>query len=126
MMHKWVISLFSIAGAFVICGIGGAAIADLFDIWERPVAGFFAAFGVVTLAYLSAPVRNRSYSTLIFVIGAICAWLITGESWWPEDYVTRAYQPTYMPFIITVTGGLIPLAIILYPAAKDKHKSLSD
>ncbi len=120
-MSQWVISAFAISGAFFLCGFGGALIADLTGLWDKPLAGFFAAFGVVSIAYLSAPSKNREFSLLVFIVGCLCAWFLVGSSWYPESYPSKAYQPTHLPFIVTVLGGLVSLAICLFPLRRRKE-----
>jgi hypothetical protein len=114
-IHQWIISFFAVFGAFFLCGIFGSALASLFGLWDQPISGFFAAFGVVTMAYLSSPNRNKLYSVIVFLLGAIIAWLLIGDSWYPESYTEKAYQPTYLPFLITLFGGFLPLVVIFYP-----------
>jgi hypothetical protein len=122
-MQHWTISIFSVAGAFFLCGICGAGTASLFGMWEEPMAGFFAAFGTVSMAYLSAPCRKKQFALIVFLLGALCAWLLIGNSWYPESYPAKAYQPTYLPFVITLFGGLVPLSVILFPSWISRHQA---
>jgi hypothetical protein len=122
-IQQWTISFFAVFGAFFLCGIFGSALASLFGLWDRPISGFFAAFGVVTIAYLSSPSWNKQFSVIVFMLGAICAWLLIGESWYPEHYLDKAYQPTHLPFFITLVGGLLPLAFILYPLRSRRNEA---
>jgi hypothetical protein len=114
-IQQWTISFFAVFGAFFLCGIFGSALASLLGLWDQATSGFFAAFGVVNMAYLSSPNRNKQYSVIVFLLGAICAWLLIGDSWYPESYTEKAYQSTYLPFLITLLGGLLPLVVIFYP-----------
>ncbi|MEJ2466832.1 MAG: hypothetical protein P8045_14205 [Candidatus Thiodiazotropha sp.] len=111
LIQQWVMSVFAIFGAFFFCGIGGAGIAGFIGLWETPSSGFCAAFGVVSMAYISAPSNNKWVSLIVFSLGAILAWFILEPSSFPESYQAKAYQQTHLPFIVTVAGGLISLSI---------------
>ncbi|MEJ2405382.1 MAG: hypothetical protein P8171_13985 [Candidatus Thiodiazotropha sp.] len=113
--QQWAVSLFAISGAFILCGIGGAGIAHLLGQWETPLAGFSAAFGVVSMAYLSAPGWNKRFAIAVFFLGAVCAWFFIGSSWYPEPHLEKGHHHTYLPYIVTLAGGLVPLAVIFLP-----------
>jgi hypothetical protein len=114
-VQRWAISAFAVVGAFMLCSFCGAGIARLLGFWDLPVIGFFAAFGVVSTSYLSAPNRNKQYAVVIFILGAILAWLLLGNAVYPEAYASNAYQGTKLPFLITFVGGILPLAVIFAP-----------
>jgi hypothetical protein len=113
---QWVICIFSIIGAFVSCGIGGALLAGLFDVWELPIAGFCAAFAVVSMTYIAAPSNNRFFASFALVSGGVFAWLILEPSSYPESYEALAYQPTHMPLVSTLLGGVIAYLICIMPS----------
>lgn len=60
--------MLAIIGAFFICGIGGAFIASFLNVWDIPVAGFLAAFSVVAVAYLSAPINPKVFINRLIVV----------------------------------------------------------
>lgn len=112
-MTKWVTFIFAVIGAFVACGVGGIVIAWILGSWEIPIAGFCAAFGTVAIAFVSAPSHRTLATFAVFFVGAVLAWFMVEPSWYPQAYADNAYQPTHMPFIVTVSGGLVSLAIAL-------------
>ena len=118
MIEKWLLSALAIIGAFSICGIGGAYLAHLAGLWNTPIAGFMAAFSVVSVAYLSAPKRPEKYALTVFVLGVVTAYLVLNDVEYPEAYGELAYQTSLLPFISTVGGGLFALAIIILPQKK--------
>lgn len=117
-MSQWIIAFFSVAGAFFLCGIGGAFIASSFGFWELPVAGFCAAFSVVSTAYLSVPKFRNESCIIVFVVGTFAAWFILEPSYYPENYQELAYQPSHLPFISTIAGGIFGLIACLLVAAR--------
>ena len=117
-MSRWIVAFFSVAGAFFLCGIGGSFIASLFGCWELPVAGFCAAFSVVSTAYLSVPKFRNESCIIVFVMGTFAAWFILEPSYYPEGYQELAYQPSHLPFIITVAGGISALVACLLVAGR--------
>jgi len=118
MMIKWATFVFAVIGAFFLCGIGGAVTAEWLGLWVLPVAGFCAAFGVVSLAFVSAPAKRSEVAITVFVAGALLAWFLIEPSWYPEIYEEKAYQSTHFPFLVTILGGVVALAIALLPFKK--------
>jgi hypothetical protein len=43
----------------------------------------------------------------------VAAWRLIGRSDFPESYGALAYQPTYVPFLATLGGGVAALALAL-------------
>lgn len=111
-MSKWALCIFAVAGGFFTCGFGGAFIASYFGLWDLPIAGFCAAFAVVSLAYASAPTHNNIAAIVSFAVGAVLAWYFLESSFYPESYQELAYQQTYVPLFSTLVGGFLPLAIV--------------
>jgi hypothetical protein len=106
---------FAIFGAFIACGFGGAGVSHLLGLWDLPIAGFFAAFAAVSMTYLSVPSKNSIFAAIAFLLGCILAWVILEPSSYPESYPSKAYQPTHLPLIATVTGSIVALGIFLFP-----------
>lgn len=104
-MSKWALCIFAVAGGFFTCGFGGAFIASYFGLWDLPIAGFCAAFAVVSLAYASAPTHNNIAAIVSFAVGAVLAWYFLESSFYPESYQELAYQQTYVPLFSTLVGG---------------------
>ena len=109
--QSWLIAAFAVIGAFALCGLGGAVIAEAFGIWSTPVAGFTAAFAVVAVAYLATPNFQRQSTILVFAVGCLAAWGLLGDLVYPGTYET-----TPLPFLITVAGGVIALIICVTPS----------
>ena len=111
-MLAWSIAVFSVAGAFLIGGIGGIFAASVFGTWWEPSAGFLAAFAVVVVAYWAAPRKKLAFATACFVLGVLAAWVLVGNSDYPESYGEKAYQVTRLPFVVTCGGGFIGLLAV--------------
>ncbi|WP_020405387.1 hypothetical protein [Hahella ganghwensis] len=112
--ERWVVAFFAVFGAFVFCGVGGFLIASLFGVWGLPVAGFFAAFSVVVLTYISAPKYQLPLVSIVFLVGCVLAWIILKDGHYPESYSEKAYQQTYLPFLATILGGMISVAFAFF------------
>lgn len=108
-MERWVIACIAVVGALVIGGVAGSFVAGALRVWDMPVGGGFAAFSVVSVAYVAAPNRKRAFSALCLVLGAAWAWHLIGNEWYPESYEGLAYEPTHLPFAATVFGGILGL-----------------
>lgn len=114
-MQRWVLAAFAVFGAFIACSFGGAVVASLVGLWDLPVAGFFAAFAVVAVTYLAAPARGRELAGVVFLAGCAAAWWLLEPSFYPESYASRAYQPTHLPFLASLAGGAVALAVCVFP-----------
>jgi hypothetical protein len=106
-MSNWIISIFSVFGAWGLCGLGGAIIAQWFPSSQFSIEGFFAAFGVVSIAYLSAPNYKKLYSVIWFIVGAVAAYILL--------YPVNSRTDSVIPLVSTISGGLVVLVIILMP-----------
>ena len=106
----WSQALFAVLGAFIVGGLGAAIAANFAGLWEMPVAGCVAAFSVVLSAFLFAPRHKTACALVTFFAGATAAWVLVGQSYFPESYgAPLAYQPTYIPFLVTLAGGCLGL-----------------
>jgi len=115
---SWTISALAVSGAFFLCGFGGAAIADMFDIWPLPVSGFSAAFAVVSLTYLSVPKFQNQITISIFIVGClISSWLLT-SFYYPGTQNHLRIKQEHIPLAATILGGAIALLICLSPKLK--------
>ena len=112
--ERWFLAFFAVAGAFFIAGVAGAIASDLAGFWYRPGAGFAAALAVVLATYLSAPYRKFQAACVALLAGSITAWIVLEPSWYPdsEQYHPLAYQPTHLPLIATLAGGLVGLVLV--------------
>lgn len=119
-MRKWSIAVFAVIGAFFSFGIFGAGVASLLGVWETPVAGFFAAFGVVVVTYISVPSRSRISAATVFLVGCAVAWTVLEPSSYPELYERKAYQPTHLPLVITLLGGVTAFGVCVLPIRRQE------
>ncbi|WP_019028183.1 hypothetical protein [Colwellia piezophila] len=97
---------------FLVSAISAAFLADYVGIWKKPVIGAMAAFCVVISAYLTSPSHKRSAAVIWLIVGAISAWFLAGDSFYPEDS-EQAYQLTIIPLAATYLSGLFALLICL-------------
>ena len=67
-------------------------------------AGAAAAF--VLLGSLVAPRRRLLCAGALFLFGALVAWAVLGGWYFPEGH-PRGYQPSRVPLIMTLAGGLL-------------------
>lgn len=108
-MWKWLRWALFVGGSFLVAGAAGGFAAWCLHLWLLPVAGFCAAAAVVVAGYLAAPAFKLPISGVVFVLGAVAAWVILEPSWLPESYGDRAYQPTHLPVLATYCGGILGL-----------------
>ncbi len=118
-IQSWAIFFFAISVAFVLCGFGGLVIASILKISEIHSSGFFAAFGVVSMAYLSAPKYPIHSSVIVFLLGALLAWYLLKDT---NNYEASHFlNEKYTPFLITILGGLSSLFVCLFPFLAKKR-----
>jgi hypothetical protein len=110
-LFYWFRATLAVIGAFVVCGLLGAFATGWLHLWETPITGCIAAFGVVMSAYLFAPSYRLTSALVAFAVGAAAAWKLIGHEDFPESYGPLAYQPTHIPFIATLGGGIAALAL---------------
>jgi len=97
---------------FIISAVGAGVLADLAGVWKKPFIGASAAFFVVITGYITAPSHKQKIAVMWLVIGAISAWFLAGDSYYPEDY-EHEYQLTIIPLLATYLTGLFALLICL-------------
>jgi len=100
--------------SFLVSVIAAAFFADFIGVWKKPVMGAVAAFCVVITGYTSAPLPNHKQAAALIwlIVGAISAWFLSGDSYYPEDY-EHAYQLTQFPLIATYFSGLLALCLCM-------------
>jgi len=98
--------------AFLVSAIGSGLLADLAGLWKKPFIGATAAFCVVIAGYVTAPSHKQIAAVVWLIAGAISAWFLAGDSFYPEDHV-HAYQITIIPIAATYLSGLFALLICL-------------
>ena len=112
-LKPWFLAFFAVSGAFFIAGLTGSFITDALGFWHMPGAGFAAAFAVVVTTFFASPSRNFQLACLSLVVGGLVAWRVLEPSSYPdmERYRDIAYQPTHLPLIATLSGGLLGLLL---------------
>ncbi len=108
----FIISAVIVIITFVVSAVGAGLLADLIGIWKKPVIGASAAFFVVLSGYVTAPCYKRIAASIWLIVGAISAWVLAGNSYYPEDY-TQAYEITLIPLIATYLSGILALLICM-------------
>ncbi|PKH87656.1 MULTISPECIES: hypothetical protein [Colwellia] len=98
--------------SFVISAFSAGLLADLAGVWKKPIIGAVAAFCVVIVGYATAPSHKRLASAIWLIVGAISAWFLAGDSYYPEDY-EHAYQLTIIPLLATYLSGLLALLLCI-------------
>ncbi len=109
----FVISIAIVIIVFVAAAVGSGLIAEYFGVWKKPVIGASAAFIVVLSGYITAPSHKQLAAVIWLIVGAISAWLLAGNSYYPEDY-EHAYQPTMFPLLLTYLSGFIAVLLCVF------------
>jgi hypothetical protein len=94
---------------FLFLGLALAFLNSFLRLWFEPAAGFILALVWVLSAHLIAPDRKPIASAMAFGIGTMLAWQFIGDSWYPENH-PKAYQPTHLPIMVTIAGGVLGFA----------------
>ena len=113
-MERWTISICACAGALILCWIGGAVLGAVVW-WETPFANFFAAFGGISMALVSAPRNPKIFAGAFLVAGCVSAWLVFHDWFYPEHIESLAYQPTLLPVYAAWLGGLLAYSFGVWP-----------
>ena len=104
------LSLVIVLIVFVVTATSAGVLAGLAGIWKKPIIGGVAAFCVVLSAYSSAPSHKLLSATVWLIVGAIAAWFLAGDSYYPEDH-QHAYQLTIIPLLATYLSGVFALML---------------
>lgn len=108
----FIVSIVIVILTFLVSAISAAFLADFVGIWKKPIIGAMAAFCVVISGYVTSPSHKRAAAVVWLIVGAITAWFLAGDSYYPEDY-KHAYQLTFMPIVATYLSGLLALFVCL-------------
>ncbi|TZF83346.1 hypothetical protein [Cognatilysobacter lacus] len=122
---EWTKALLATLGAFIVAGVAAGFVAGALHVWATPIEGFVAAFVVVLAAYALAPSLKVPAASLTLAVGAAAAWKLIGHSDFPESYGELAYQPTQIPFLATIAGGLLAWLIACLLAWRRRHSGLA-
>jgi len=118
----FVFSIIIVIVIFVVSAFTAGTLAGLADVWKKPIIGAVAAFCVVISGYVTAPSHKRTASAVWLIIGAISAWILAGDSYYPEDH-EHAYQLTIIPLLATYLSGLLALLICVVWHRKHNQKA---
>ncbi len=114
LLEGWTIWFFAIVGSFVLFGVCGLMVALYIGWDDDTVSGFFAAFGVVLMAYLAAPRQPALTSIVLFFVGALIAWGVLRPDLPPLDKTAYLY---------TLGGGAVALLLCLFPTKKGLRRA---
>ena len=124
-VRGFALSIVIVIISFLVSAIAAGVLADLANVWKKPIIGSVAAFCVVISGYVTAPSHKPIASGVWLIIGAISAWLLAGDSFYPEDH-EHAYQLTIIPLLATYLSGLFALLICLLWHKKQNKDSISE
>ena len=111
--RAWFLAPLAVVGAFFVVGLSTMLLALVFEVWEFPVTGFFAAFAVVSVSYIAAPRHKAAFALFCFVAGATVAWFLLDDINHPENNAALSHRRTLVPFWVTLSGGGIALLAAL-------------
>lgn len=109
----FILSIVIVMVIFIVTASTAGILAGFAGLWKKPIIGAVAAFCVVVSGYISAPSHKQWAAGIWLVVGAIAAWFLSGDSYYPEDH-QHAYQLTYIPLVATYLSGLCALLLCLY------------
>jgi uncharacterized membrane protein (UPF0136 family) len=67
-----------------------------------------------------APTRRAVVPVALFAAGACLAWLVLHSWYFPESH-PRAYQPSQVPLVLTLVGGLVGSAAMIVYLGKSRN-----
>ena len=95
--------------AVVLGIIVAVGLSDMTGIWQDYIGAVVLPLIGLTGALWLAPWYKRPVCVAVYIIGLSLAYVQFSPSWYPETH-PKAYQPTYVPFVMTATVGLAYLA----------------
>jgi hypothetical protein len=115
----FIVSIIIVLTLFVVAAFGSGTIAGYIGLWKKPIIGAFSAFIVVLVGYKTAPKYKKHAAVLWLLAGAVAAYFLSGDSYYPEDH-QHAYQLTYIPLIATYVSGIIAVIFCFWLSKKRK------
>ena len=112
----------AVLGTFVASGLIGAVVLEQFTCWLEPVVGPFCATTVIAVTFWLAPTRKRSCALIVLLLGILFAWWLLRRSYYPEWHA-RAYQPTIIPLVATISAGILNYAFWCFVCYKKKENA---
>ncbi len=113
----FIISIIIVLVVFVIAAFASGTIAGYIGLWKKPIIGACSAFIVVLVGYKTAPKYKKHAAVLWLLSGAIAAFFLSGDSYYPENH-QYAYQLTYIPLIATYISGIIAVIFCFWLSKK--------
>ncbi|RHW75251.1 hypothetical protein [Colwellia sp. RSH04] len=107
------ISIIIVLVVFVLTAVSTGILMGYIGFWKKPFIGAVAAFSVVVTGYISAPNHKQVACIVWFIMGALGAWFLAGDSFYPEDH-EHAYQLSYIPLLSTYSSGFLAVLICLF------------
>lgn len=104
------LSIIIVSVVFVISAFAIGIFTGWLGLWKKPFIGGFSAFCVVLAGYFSAPSHKLSAASIWLFVGAVTAWFLSGDSYYPEDH-QHAYQLTFLPLAVTYASGILSLLL---------------
>ncbi len=115
----FIVSIIIVLTLFVIAAFASGTIAGYLGLWKKPIIGAFSAFVVVFAGYKTAPKYKKHAAVLWLLAGAVAAYFLSGDSYYPEDH-QHAYQLTYIPLIATYVSGIFAVTLCFFLSKKRK------
>ena len=112
LIKGFILSIIIVIICFTISAFSAGALAGFAGVWKKPIIGAVAAFTVVICGYKTAPRYKQTSAVIWLLVGAVSAWFLAGDSYYPEDH-EHAYQLTIIPIAATYLSGLIALVACL-------------
>ena len=107
-LARWLWLPWEVAIGFLVSAfVAWAVLSNLLN-WPDPAIGFLAAVAVVVTTYVRAPNHRLLAAAFSFVFGAIAAYILLRGSTFPENH-PRAYEQTFIPLWVTLSGGVAAL-----------------
>ena len=106
----FILSIVIVVVIFIVTATTAGILAGYVGVWKKPIIGAVAAFCVVVSGYITAPSHKQWAASIWLLVGAIAAWFLSGDSYYPEDH-QHAYQLTYIPLVATYLSGVLALCL---------------
>jgi hypothetical protein len=112
--------------SWVITGVLVELVFSVIPAWDEPWLGAICAFTWVLSAYFVVPKWKIPVAVLAYVVGAIVAQHLIGNSFYPKGH-PKAYQTTHLPFIMALIGGLNGIVVsFVIQLRKTRPSQVSD
>jgi hypothetical protein len=103
---RWVLLPIGVLAAFAVGALAGERVGVVLQVWTTPPAVFLAACLMILAAYIIAPRYKLQVAAVTLLPVVTVAWHQLEPSVDP-----RTYEPTHLPFLAALAGGLVGLSI---------------